>query len=160
MHVKTKITTLTLRQWDYLQQNVERDHSFRATEIRVCAEFELTPDLASVHVELPASDLVGLLYVLQGIEQNAQAEAILTDAEQIVGRVTGSAVDLFRCENHNPPHLYDCRAPYGYDRNGNVVALDQNGQSGDEAAQDDAELELLDEISEFPSRETPGATEL
>lgn len=155
MHVVTKIKTLTIRQWDYLQQNVERSHQFRAGEVRVCAEFELTPDLASVHVELPVTDLVGMLYVLQSIEQDAQAEAILTDTEQIVSRVMTPE----QAKANHPQRNPNWPAPYGYDRNGNVIALDQYGQSGHET-EDDAELELLDEISEFPSRETPGATEL
>lgn len=144
MHVTTKVKDLSIRQWDYLQDNVERAHQFRAGEVRVCVMFELTPDLNSIHVELPIVDLAGLLTVLAAIEQDAQAEAILTDAEQIVGRVTDP-------ENEDRP-------PYGYDRNGNVVALDQNGQSGEETAQDDTELELLDAISERPSTERPDGT--
>lgn len=126
MHAKTKITDLSLRQWDYLQDNVEHRHQFKAGEVRVCVEFELTPDMSSIHVELPIVDLAGLLTVLQGIEQAAQAEAILSDAEQIVGRVVEenqpqggrfrqtdparSYDESYRCEHHNPPHFYDCRA--------------------------------------------------
>ena len=129
MHSLIKVTDLSLRQWDYLQTNVKHDHQFQADQVRVCAEFELTPDLASVHVELPITDLAGMLIVLQGIEKAAQAEAVLTDAERIVGRVTGPAREenqptggrtrsdpammydeSYRCEHHNPPHHYDCRA--------------------------------------------------
>lgn len=151
MRAGITITDLSLRQWDYLQSNVERAHRFQAGEVRTCVEFQLTPDLNSIHVELPIVDLVGLLYVLQAIEMGAQAEAILTDAEQIVGRVvedeelvpgapaveedhsacnprTCTVVEVteadrmaelaseeheptpYRCEHHNPPHLYDCRA--------------------------------------------------
>jgi hypothetical protein len=87
MHAEIKVTDLSLRQWDYLQDNREHKHRFRAGEVRTCVEFELKPDMHSLHVELPIVDLAGLLTVLIAIEQAAQAEATLTDAEKIVGRV-------------------------------------------------------------------------
>jgi len=137
MHSSMKVTGLSLRQWDFLQSNVKHGHRFRAGEVRVCAEFELTPDMASVHVESPIADLAGMLIVLQGIEQAAQAEAILTDAETIVVRVTGPDVE----ENQ----------PIG----GRVVVRPTEAERMAEVALEEHEPDLLEGISEHPSIEKP-----
>ena len=134
MHIKTKVRDLSLRQWDYLQENVEHEHQFRDGEVRVCVEFELTPDLHAIHVELPITDLAGMLVVLQAIERAAQAEAILTDTEQIVGRVTGPPL----AEKFDPA-------------TGRYTVVEENQPIGGRMA----ELDLLDEISERSGLERP-----
>jgi len=162
MHSLIKVTGLSLRQWDYLQTNVNHGHRFRSGEVRVCAEFEVSPDLNSLHVELPIVGLAVLMSVLQGVEEAAQAEAILTDAETIVGRVTepteAERMAEVALEEHEPPTPasfvycgnYSAHVPHecgGTTRDGSVFTTTCEGV--------DAELDLLDEISERPSIERP-----
>jgi hypothetical protein len=66
MRVKTKVTDLTIRQWDYLQSNVLTSYEMPTGVVRVCAEFELT-EMLSRHAEMPVHMFAGLLAQLEHI---------------------------------------------------------------------------------------------
>jgi hypothetical protein len=81
MHIRVKVKDLSLRQWDWLQDNVQVEYDFAPFEPRACVEFELTPDLNVRHVEMPVPALAGLLMVLQSLDPAVTATAALSPDE-------------------------------------------------------------------------------
>jgi hypothetical protein len=65
MHVNAKVTGLSLQQWDYLQDFLLADYDMPENVVRVCTEFELTPDLKVRHAEVPIQTFAGLLNRLE-----------------------------------------------------------------------------------------------
>lgn len=73
MHTKIKVKDLSLVQWDWIQTHLVRDYEFTPETVRVCVEFELTPDFNLTRVELPVRAFMHLMNQLQGIETRARA---------------------------------------------------------------------------------------
>jgi hypothetical protein len=121
MHVNATVTGLSLQQWDYLQDTLPARYDMPDGVVRVCAEFELTPDLQVRHAEMPIRMFAGLLNRLE--RHGKMAMAVLTpdalpDTEAGQGPLPGY-----------PDKADDPGALYRYDQDGNVVAIDQHGQS-------------------------------
>lgn len=77
MRTRIKVTDLNLRQWDYLTTNVPVDgRDFLPGLPRVCAVFELAPEISEFHIEMDAVELAGLLVVLEGIRNEPAVEQI------------------------------------------------------------------------------------
>jgi hypothetical protein len=123
MHVNAKVTGLSLQQWDYLRDTLPARYDMPDGVVRVCATFELElGDAVNVrHAEIPIRMFAGLLNRLE--RHGNLAMAVLTpdalpDTEAGQGPLPGY-----------PDKADDPGAPYRYDQDGNVVALDQYGQS-------------------------------
>jgi hypothetical protein len=130
MHVKVKINDLSLAQWEYLRREVPvGGRDFLPGLPRVCAVFELTAEVTGLqvgmdelHVEMDVIELSSVLIRLKGLDIRDQAEAALAETPGLIDRVGKDAAAVIRslpnraerdprsCANHNPPHLYDCRA--------------------------------------------------
>jgi hypothetical protein len=81
MRTRIKTTDLNLRQWDYLTTNVPVDgREFLPGLPRVCAVFELAPEISELHIEMDAVELAGLLVVLEGIKNEPAVEEIVQAA--------------------------------------------------------------------------------
>lgn len=83
MRTRIKVTDLNLRQWDYLTTNVPVDgRDFLPGLPRVCAVFEVAPEISELHIEMDLVELTGLLVVLEGIRNDPDpalvAQAALT----------------------------------------------------------------------------------
>jgi hypothetical protein len=83
MRTRIKVADLNLRQWDYLTTNVPVDgRDFLPGLPRVCAVFEVAPEISELHIEMDAVELAGLLVVLEGIRNDPDpalvAQAALT----------------------------------------------------------------------------------
>jgi hypothetical protein len=77
MHVKAKIKDLNEWQYDWVMRNVPVTREFKASQVRVCAEFELTVGV-EFHVELEASELAAILTRLNRTERLAEAALVET----------------------------------------------------------------------------------
>jgi hypothetical protein len=122
MHVNVTVTGLSLQQWDYLQDTLPTRYDMPDGVVRVCAEFTPHPDSSGVrHAEMPIRMFAGLLNRLERHGKLAVAALTpdaLPDTEAGQGPLPGY-----------PDKADDPGAPYRYDQDGNVVALDQYGQS-------------------------------
>lgn len=83
MRARIKVTDLNLKQWDYLTTKVPvSGREFLPGLPRVCAVFELAPEISELHIEMDAAELAGLLVVLEGIRNEPDpvlvAQAALT----------------------------------------------------------------------------------
>lgn len=92
MRTRVKVADLNLRQWDYLQTNVKvSGREFLPGLPTVCAVFELTPDMAELHIEMDVAELAGLLTVLEAIKNEPDVTALA--AEALLSEGTGSGQD-------------------------------------------------------------------
>ena len=81
MRTRVKVADLNLRQWDHLTTEVPvNGREFLDGLPRLCVEFELTPDLHSLHIEMDVAEFATLMTRLHGIRNEAisLAEAALT----------------------------------------------------------------------------------
>ena len=84
MRTRIKVTDLNLRQWDYLQTEVPVDgREFLPGLPRACVVFELTPDMAELHIEMDLAEFIGLMLRLENIRNEPDtgqvAEALLSE---------------------------------------------------------------------------------
>lgn len=75
MRTRIKVGDLTIRQWDWLQDNLPDSQEFPPNAVRVCVVFELTAELSPRHVEMTARRFVALMTTLARLET---AQAVLT----------------------------------------------------------------------------------
>jgi hypothetical protein len=94
MRVKSKVTDLTIHQWDYLQSNVMTSYDMPTGVVRVCAEFELT-EMLTRHAEMPVHMFAGLLTQLEHITliEAALTPDALPDTEAGQGPLPGPTCD-------------------------------------------------------------------
>jgi hypothetical protein len=79
MRTRIKISDLTIRQWDWLQDNLPDSPKLSPDAVRVCVEFELSDELLlDRHVEMTARMFVALMTTLSRLET---AQAALTPDE-------------------------------------------------------------------------------
>ena len=79
MRTRVKVSDLNLRQWEYLQTNVlVTGREFLDGLPRACVVFELTPDMAELHIEMDLVELAGLMITLNAIKDEV-AVADLAD---------------------------------------------------------------------------------
>jgi hypothetical protein len=74
MRTRIKVTDLTLRQWDHLQDNLQASYDIPENGVRVCVEFELHCEMDPRHVEMPVRAFMALMTRLQRIEVHGQTE--------------------------------------------------------------------------------------
>lgn len=86
MHTRVKVKDLNLRQWDHLTTVVPINGRTFMNEVpRLCVEFELTPDLHQLHIEMDVAEFAALMIRLEriknekGLAEIAQA-ALTPDA--------------------------------------------------------------------------------
>lgn len=81
MRTRIKITDLNLRQWDHITTTVPVDGRVILEGVpRVCAVFELTPEISEIHVELDVVELAALLVKLNTIRNEPAVEEIVQAA--------------------------------------------------------------------------------
>jgi hypothetical protein len=81
MRARIKVADLNLRQWDYLTTNVPVDgREFLPGLPRVCAVFEVAPEISELHIEMDAAELAGLLVVLEGIKNEPDVTELVAQA--------------------------------------------------------------------------------
>lgn len=73
MRTRIKVTDLTLRQWDHLQDNLQASYDIPENGVRVCVEFELHCEMDSRHVEMPVRAFMALMTRLARIQRHAEA---------------------------------------------------------------------------------------
>jgi hypothetical protein len=113
MRIQMTITELDEERWAYLQANVRAEYTIPEGATRVCLIFAHGEE--ERHVEMPLALVPGLL---GGLALGVHAMAALTpDALPDFLKNARETADPAR------------KAGYGYDRDGNVVALDEDGQS-------------------------------
>lgn len=77
MRTRIKVTDLTLRQWDRLQDQLQPSYNIPDGAVRVCVEFELTTELDPRHVEMPVRAFMMLVTQLQQmVEHDDHAELV------------------------------------------------------------------------------------
>lgn len=71
MRTRIKVTDLTLRQWDHLQDVLPAEHDIPEGAVRMCVEFEidLPGQIRGRHVEMPVRTFVRMMTQLQRIER-------------------------------------------------------------------------------------------
>lgn len=80
MRTAIEVKGLNLRQWDYVQTNVPVDgREFLPGLPTACVVFEVSPDLAELHVEMDLAEFIGLMLTLENI-RNEPAVAELAEA--------------------------------------------------------------------------------
>lgn len=72
MHARTKITDLTVRQYDALDQILKTDYEIPAGVTAVRVTFEMST-MNERHVSMPITELAQVMYVLELIERGAVA---------------------------------------------------------------------------------------
>ena len=111
MRTEIKVTDLNLRQWDYLTTNVPVDgREFLPGLPRVCAVFELAPEISELHIEMDAVEFAVLLVRLESIRDNPDPDPALVVQAALTPDALPGEQDSRACGHHYPPHLYDCRA--------------------------------------------------
>jgi hypothetical protein len=92
MRTRIKVTDLNLRQWDYITTNVPVDgREFLPGLPRACVVFELTPDMAEIHVEMDLAEFINLMLTLENIRNEPNTVAVA--AEALLSEGTGSGRD-------------------------------------------------------------------
>jgi hypothetical protein len=77
MRARIKITDLSPEQWEHLTTRVPvGEREFLPGMPRACVEFELTPDLNTLHIEMDTVELAGLMTVLGSMDLKAAARAV------------------------------------------------------------------------------------
>lgn len=80
MRTRVKVADLNLRQWDHLTTEVPvNGREFLDGLPRLCVEFELTPDLHQLHIEMDVAEFATLMIRLEGI-RNEPAVAEVAQA--------------------------------------------------------------------------------
>lgn len=102
------LTDLDDDRWNYLQRNVRAEYQIPEGATRLCLTFSRGTE--ERHVEMPLGALIGLLV---GLGMTGAFSA-MTGAMDKIKKAT---------EETDQPK------PYGFDSDGNVVALDQDGNS-------------------------------
>lgn len=91
MRTRIKVADLNLRQWDHLTSEVPvNGRTFIDSVPRVCVEFELTPDLHSLHIEMDVMEFAALMVRLETIKNEA---AVAELAEAMLGETSGTGQD-------------------------------------------------------------------
>jgi hypothetical protein len=98
MRTRIKVTDLNLRQWDYVVTQIPVDgREFFPNVPRVCAVFEVAPEISALHVEMDAEflavmDVAEFLTVMLKLEQiknepdvSELASAVLTPDAPLAG---------------------------------------------------------------------------
>lgn len=84
MRTRIKVTDLNLRQWDYLTTEVPvNGRTFLEGLPRACVVFELTPDMAELHIEMELVEFSTIMIRLNSIRNEVvtTAQAALTPDE-------------------------------------------------------------------------------
>jgi len=97
MRTRIKVTDLNLRQWDHLQTKVPVDgREFLPGLPTACVVFELTPDMAELHIEMDLAEFVGLMLTLEAIKNEVPVplQAVASQmAEGLLSETPGAGVD-------------------------------------------------------------------
>lgn len=92
MRTAIEVKDLNLRQWDYIQTNVPVDgREFLPGLPTACVMFEVSPDLAVLHVEMDLAEFIGLMLTLENIRNEPNTVAVA--AEAYLGETAGSGKD-------------------------------------------------------------------
>lgn len=75
MRTQITVTDLSLKQCDWLQTQLGREHEVPVGAARVCVQFELGLEFSPIHVEMPARKLARVLDML---EHSSLMEAALS----------------------------------------------------------------------------------
>jgi hypothetical protein len=91
MRTAIEVKDLNLRQWDYIQTKVPvNGREFLPGLPTACVTFEVSPDLAVLHVDMDLAEFIGLMLRLENI-RNEPAVAEL--AETYLGETPGTGRD-------------------------------------------------------------------
>ena len=81
MRTRIKVTDLNLRQWDHITTTVPVDGRVILEGVpRVCAVFELAPEISEVHVEMDVVEFAALVVKLETIKNEPAVEEIVQAA--------------------------------------------------------------------------------
>lgn len=91
MRTQIEVKDLNLRQWSYITENVPVDgRTFLPGLPTACVVFEVSPDLAALHVEMDLAEFIGLMLVLESIKNEP---VVALAAETLLSEGTGSGQD-------------------------------------------------------------------
>jgi hypothetical protein len=80
MHTRVKVRDLNLRQWDHLTTEVPvNGREFLDGLPRLCVEFELAPEVSSLHIEMDVAEFATIMTRIESI-RNEPAVAEVAQA--------------------------------------------------------------------------------
>jgi hypothetical protein len=90
MRTRSKVTDLRLRQWDYVVTQIPVDgREFFPNVPRVCAVFEVAPEISALHVEMDVAEFLTVMLKLEQIKNEPDgselASAVLTPDAPLAG---------------------------------------------------------------------------
>lgn len=67
MRAMIKVSDLTLRQWEWLQSNLKVEYGVSGSDVRVCVQFELVPEVGPAYREMSVRDFMALMSRLKDV---------------------------------------------------------------------------------------------